>query len=155
MKRARAIGNVAALVFAAATCAELVYALIALPARIASHFGAGGVSYGSKLTLLLLLVPILGIFGLFAWVERRPLSAMNLPIATITPNNEQRVHDAVLAMLAWMKACTIALFATIALASVQSAGGTLSPLFLMATFWVIPLFGVLAYFMIAIAAIAP
>ncbi len=153
MKRSRAIGNALSYLLLALTVAIVLYGIIALPPTIAAHFGADGVGYGSKYTLLLMLVPLLIIVALFAGVERLPLRTMNLPMVRITPENESRVREGVLAMLAWIKASTVALFAVMALAAVQSASGSLSPLFVVLVLWEIPMLAVLGYFIVALARI--
>ncbi|MDE2481154.1 MAG: DUF1648 domain-containing protein [bacterium] len=155
MKRSSAIGNACALALLALNVAIVLYGVDALPATIATHFGPDGVGYGSKDTLLLLIPPPLLVYALLYAVDFLPLRWMNLPMLTLTPQNEGRVRDTVRAMFAWIRVCVGGTFALLSFAAVQSAAGSPSPIFVAIVFSVIPLGGVLVYFLGALARIGP
>ena len=140
MNADRRIAEIVSLALLLVGCAIAAYALVTLPATIATHFsGPHADRYGSKYTLLIVpLVSIVVYFG-FGWVMRVPVTQMNLTVR-VTAENAERVRPVALAMLAWIKSSALLLCAVVELALTASAGGTLSPLiYFSLAFGLVPL----------------
>lgn len=111
-----------------------------LPARISVHFDAAGNPNGWGTPAMLWLLPGLAtlVYGLMTLVARFP-AAFSFPVR-VTPRNRPRLESLALGMIAWLRAETVCLFASIQYVTVQLArrgSGSLPPWFLPLTLGVI------------------
>jgi uncharacterized membrane protein len=93
----------------------------ALPGRIPTHFDITGQpnTWGNPRMLLLLPLISLALYLMMTLLSRRPAS-FNYP-APITAQNRTRMHRLAVAMLAWLKAEVILLFALIQFFAIRTS----------------------------------
>jgi uncharacterized membrane protein len=122
-----------ALVLTWAATVYVIYGPHPLPDRIPVHFDAAGSSNGWGSPAMLWLLPIMAtvIYLLMTVVARFP-SAFNFPVR-VTRQNRPRLEALALAMIAWLRAEVVCLFAWIQYTTLEFARqgqGRLSPWFL-------------------------
>ena len=98
-----------------------LYSSHPLPPRIAVHFDAAGHANGWGSPRMLWILPIVAsaMYALIAWVTRHP-NAFNYPVY-VTPANRPRLQVLALAMIAWIQAEVVCLFAWIQWITIESA----------------------------------
>ena len=98
-----------------------IYGPEKLPARIPTHFGADGQPNGWGGPESLWLLPIVGtmIALLMSAVTRFPQS-FNYPVR-VTRENQERLKELALGMIAWLRLEVLCLFAWIEWATIESA----------------------------------
>jgi len=128
-----------------------------LPDRIPTHFNAAGNANGWGSPVMLLLLPVIAV-ALYAGmtvVARFP-SAFNYPVR-VTAENRDRLEQATLNMIAWLKtelACLFAGLQSFIIQAARSGNGRLNPLLMPAAIAVI--FGTIGVsFVAAIRAARP
>lgn len=135
---------VVALCFTWAITLLALYGSQPLPARIPVHFDAAGHvnGWGSPGMLWLMPAIVTGVFLLMVWVTRRP-NAFNYPVR-VTPANRPVLQALAIAMVGWIKAEMVLLFAWIQWATIESArrgASAISP-------WLIPIWILIIWFTI-------
>ena len=125
------------------------HAMSILPDRIPTHFNFQGEvdGYGTKSTLLLLLIPSTVIYAGLTALRSFP-RIYNYPVR-ITPENAPRQYALAVRMMLVLKMEMMALFWAVDTAIVESAtrGGGLSPFFLPTA--LVVLFGTIAWYFLA------
>ena len=106
------------------------YGLVTLPDTIPVHWGADGVGYGSKYTILIL--PIVGamIMAVLKFSASVPASMLNVPVR-ITPENEAAVRATVRSMLASIAAVLGVGFALLEMTIVVAAKTATFPVLIL------------------------
>ena len=133
----KALETIAALLllFTWAITAYAVFGPNPLPARIPTHFNASGQPDGWGVPAMLWLMPVVAIviYVLMTLVARYP-GAFHFPLRT-TAMGRRQLEAIALAMLSWLKAEVVCLFAWVQYQTIQLARrgeGALSPFFLPA-----------------------